>query len=218
MVSSNRGIRTIRWASAAVLTVSVAGAVTGCNGNSGSGADKTPSADASATVQPSADASATVQPSTHAPAAAQPSGSRPASAQEAITKFLKAVIKGQPKKACLVMAQPAQGSTPAQVGSPKRCNGNDATAQETLKNLTSMGKAFRPKSLTGDPQVHVAAIPPKGGTVVVPASDITINGQHLDDVILSHSTGVSKGQLDVKVESSRIQGSWWVTNLDFNIG
>ncbi|MGW2639034.1 hypothetical protein [Streptomyces sp. NPDC001348] len=116
------------------------------------------------------------------------------------------------------MAQPADGSKPAQVGSAERCDSSDPTGREMQKSLTSMGESFRPKNLTGDPQVEVAEVPPTGDKVLVPADRITVDGQHLDDVVLSNSTGVSKGQVDVKVESSKIGDAWWVTDLEFHIG
>ncbi|MGP3922297.1 hypothetical protein [Streptomyces sp. 8N616] len=57
-----------------------------------------------------------------------------------------------------------------------------------------------------------------GDKAVVPAGKVTVDGQTLDKIILSHSTGVEPGELDVKIDATEIDDSWYVTNLEFNIG
>ncbi|EFL21654.1 hypothetical protein SSOG_01366 [Streptomyces himastatinicus ATCC 53653] len=79
-------------------------------------------------------------------------------------------------------------------------------------------KSFTPKQSTGDPKVEVAKTPATGDKVMVPADKITVDGQTLDKVMVSNSTGVKQGQLDMKVEASKIKDAWYMSNLDFNIG
>ncbi|MYT10643.1 MULTISPECIES: hypothetical protein [Streptomyces] len=66
--------------------------------------------------------------------------------------------------------------------------------------------------------MEVTQAPGTGGKVTVPAAKINVNGQALDKIVRAHSTGVTQDQLDINVESSRINDSWYVTNLDFNVG
>ncbi|MER7694637.1 hypothetical protein [Streptomyces sp. NPDC097610] len=208
-MSQNLCSRSIRWMAAGLLAASVVGGVTGCSSDSDSSADAKPVAEGTA-ASPKKEASKESE--------AQSSGARQASAQEAVATFVSAVVEDRWTDACLVMAQSEDGATPAQLGSPKLCNSNDPATREMQKNVSSMGKSFRPNNLTGASKVEVVEVPPTSNKVQVPADKIMVNGKPLDDVILSNSTGVSKEQLDVKVESVKIEGKWWVNNVEFNIG
>ncbi|MFF3940581.1 hypothetical protein [Streptomyces phaeofaciens] len=64
----------------------------------------------------------------------------------------------------------------------------------------------------------VTETPAVGGEVAVPAGKITIDGRPLDKVILSHSTGIEAGRLDVKLHATQIENLWYISNLDFNVG
>ncbi|MCF3132639.1 hypothetical protein [Streptomyces olivochromogenes] len=192
---------TVRWIAGVALVVTVAG-VTGCSKDKDSGADKAPTVSKSTASQPTT-------------AAPKP---RQSTAEEAVASWVTAVIEGRPKQACVVMAEPATASSPAQVGTPTRCNSNTPEMRQMQQNLGRFRKAFTPKQPTNNPKVEVAHVPETGGKAVVPADKITIDGQTLEKVILSNSTGIKQGQLDVKVESAKIKGAWYVTNLDFNVG
>lgn len=152
-------------------------------------------------------------------ASSPPSGGTPHStAREAVASWVGAVVKGQPKKACLVMAQPATGSAPAQVGNPKRCNSNEADAVKMRDGIGRFREAFTPKPPSSDPKVQVAQVPATGGKAVVPAEKVTIDGKRLDKIIVANSTGVKEGQVDVKFKAAEIQNAWYVTDFDFNFG
>ncbi|MFF2652709.1 hypothetical protein [Streptomyces sp. NPDC058045] len=90
--------------------------------------------------------------------------------------------------------------------------------RQTRKQLRTFRPVFTPKQSTNDPKVEVAHVPETNGKVVVPADKITIDGQTLEQVILSDSTGVEQGQVDVKTESTKIDDAWYVTDLGFHIG
>jgi hypothetical protein len=140
------------------------------------------------------------------------------SAENAVSGWVAALIKGDVEEACLLMAEPADGSRPAQVGSDKTC-GDDAPERKRMEaTLGQFKKSFTPDPPSADPKVKVTQALGTGDKVTVPAARINVDGQALDKIVLSHSTGVTQDQLDIKVESSRIKGSWYVTNLDFNVG
>ncbi|MGW3291629.1 hypothetical protein ACWDR3_44100 [Streptomyces sp. NPDC001002] len=146
------------------------------------------------------------------------SGVDRSSAEKAVTGWVAAIIKGDVEEACLLMAEPADGSRPAQVGSTKTC-GDGAPERERMKaTLGQFKESFTPDPPSNDPKVEVTQDLGTGDKVTVPAAKINVDGQALDKIVLSHSTGVTQDQLDIKVESSRIEGSWYVTNLDFNVG
>ena len=195
-------------AGAAVAAVVV---LAGCSSDSEPAADKKPSASDS----PAADAD---KPDDQASASAQAPDVDRTTAEKAVATWVTAVIKGQPEQACLVMAEPATDSAPAQVGSAEKCGEDAPERKEMEKNLGQFRESFTPQPPTDDPKVEVTQAPATGDQVEIPADKITVDGQTLEKIVLSHSTGVEEGQLDIKVQSSKIEDAWYVTNLDFNIG
>ncbi|MGY1439928.1 hypothetical protein [Streptomyces reniochalinae] len=201
--------RPVGWIAGAALAAMVLG-VTGCSSDSDSG-EKKPAADSSSADRPTEgkkDDSSTPPPS----------NTRQSSAEGAVAAWVTAIVKGQPKKACLVMAEPASGSSPAQVGSPSRCDSDDPKVRKMRENLGRFRASFSPKPPPSDPQVEVAKTPATGGKAVVPADKVTIDGKPLDKVILSNSSGVKAGQLDVKMTSSKIDDAWYVTDFALDLG
>ncbi|WP_055558144.1 hypothetical protein [Streptomyces sp. NBRC 110028] len=207
-MSESHSNRTVGWIAAVAVVAAVVG-VTGCSKEAESGSGEKPAANSSTAAGPEKG---------EGEASSQPSATRQDTAEAAVATWVTAVIKGQPKQACLVMADPAKGSSPAQVGTPSRCDGNAPEVRKMRENVGKLRTSFTPKQSTGDPKVDVARVPATGDKAVVPADKVTVDGQALDKVILSNSTGLKPGQLDVKVESTKIKGAWYVTNLDFNIG
>lgn len=185
-------------------------ALGGCSSDSDSGSDKKSSASGSpaAEKKPDSDASA----SSPASAADQ------STAEGAVAAWVAAVIKQQPKEACLVMAEPADGSTPAKVGSEETCGDGATDRKQIDATVEQLGESFTPEPPPADPKVEVAEVPATGDTVEFPADKISVDGQTLDKIVLSHSTGVTADQLNIKIQSSRIEDSWYVTNLDLDIG
>ncbi|WP_039936758.1 hypothetical protein [Streptomyces himastatinicus] len=201
--------KTVRWIAGAAVVAAVVG-VTGCSkkAESDSGVKKKPASSSSgAGAKKGAGA-----------ADSQPSKPRQATAEEAVASWVTAVVKNKPKEGCLVMGVPAHGSTPAKVGSPERCDSDAPDIRQMHKSVKMYHKSFTPKQSTGDPKVEVAKTPATGDKVMVPADKITVDGQTLDKVMVSNSTGVKQGQLDMKVEASKIKDAWYMSNLDFNIG
>jgi len=196
------------WAVGATLVATVAG-VTGCSNDPESAAAEKPTASNSTTSNSSASSS---------PAGESPSATRQSTAEEAVAGWVTAVVKGKPKQACLVMAEPATASSPARVGTPSTCNSDTPEARQIQENIGKFRTSFTPKPPTSNPKVEVTQVPATGDKTVIAADKVTIDGQTLDKVILSNSTGVEPGQLDVKVESTKIDNAWYVTNLDFDIG
>ncbi|MFI1176785.1 hypothetical protein [Streptomyces melanogenes] len=197
MVPESYSKKTVGWIAGATLAATVVG-VTACSRGTNSAAENKPTTGTSATGAPSI---------------------RQSTPEEAVATWVTAVIKGQPNQACLVMAQPATGSSPAQVGTPSMCDGNTSEAREMRDKLGRFRTSFTPKPPpTSDPKVEVAQVPVTGDKAVVPADKVTIDGQTLDQVILPNSTGLQPGQLHVKTESAKIDNAWYVTAFDLNVG
>lgn len=203
--------RTVSRVTGAIVVAAVLG-VTGCSDDSDSDADKKPAA------SKSSESEAEPEPDKTEEEGSNPSDVPQGTPEEAVETWVSAVIEKQPAKACLVMAEPAKGSTPAEVGSPELCNGKSAKGREMQESIGRFRESFTPKGSTGKPTVEVAPPTVNGDKAVIPADKITVDGQTLDKVILSNSTGLKPGDLDVKFETTKIKDVWYVTNMDFNIG
>jgi len=211
MVSDSNGSRAVGWLAGVVLVAGCAG-VTGCSNGEGSTAEhKNSGAEHKSS---SAEKTPTAKSSPSSPRSA----TRRSSAEGAVAAWVTAVVKDRPREACLVMADPAEDSAAARVGTPATCNRNTPKGRQMLDSIGRFHASFTPKHATGDPKVRVAEVQATGDEAVVPADKVVVDGQTLDKVILSNSTGLEPGQLDVKMESTRIKGAWYVTNLDFNVG
>ncbi|MFE1797319.1 MULTISPECIES: hypothetical protein [unclassified Streptomyces] len=203
--------RTRRIGSIAGATLAAVVALGGCSSDSDSDSKKKSTASAS----PAADEK---KPDSDASASSPASAADQSTPEGAVAAWVTAVIKQQPKEACLVMAEPAKGSTPAKVGSEETC-GDDAPDRKQIDaTVEQLGESFTPEPPPADPKVEVAKAEATGDTVEYPADKITVDGQTLEKIVLSHSTGVTADQLNIKVQSGRIEDSWYVTNLDLDIG
>lgn len=206
--------RTVGWIAGGALAATIVG-VAGCSSESDSAADKKPTASSSAAADGEETEAGEKKDDS---AASEPSAGDQSTAEGAIAAWVTAVIKGQPKEACLLMGEPAAEGAPAQAGTPAKCNSDDPEVKQMQDNLGSFRESFTPEPPTDNPKVEVAKVAATGDKVMVPADKVTVDGQTLDKIILSHSTGLGAGQLDVNVESSKIEDAWNVTNLDFNVG
>ncbi|MGC5562352.1 hypothetical protein ACPYPG_05845 [Streptomyces sp. FR-108] len=203
--------RARRVSSIAGATLAAVVALGGCSGDT----DPSPEKKSTASGSPAADAK---KPDSDASASSPASAADQSTAEGAVAAWVAAVVKQQPEEACLVMAEPAKGSTPAKVGSAETCGEGAPDRKQIDATVKQLGESFTPKPPSADPKVEVAKAPAGGDTVEFPADKITVDGQTLEKIVLSHSTGVTADQLDIKVQSSRIEDSWYVTNLDFDIG
>lgn len=192
----------VGWVAAGLLAA--AAGLTGCSGEDG------PKTDAKATVSSSA--------SPQSPSASAPASSSTAdrsSPEATVAAWVTAVIKGEVKQACLLMGE---AGPPPTTGSEETCADDSAQGRTVQKSIGAFQESFTPASGTENPSVEVAGAPADGDRASYSADEITIDGRTLEDVILSNSTGLDKGQLEVGIESSKLDGEWYVTDMAFDIG
>ncbi|WP_437086095.1 hypothetical protein [Streptomyces sp. enrichment culture] len=132
---------------------------------------------------------------------------------------MAAVVKGDTKEACLLMGEAATGSSPAQTGSEETCGTDSAQGKRIQDTVGQFKESFTPDPPTADPKVEATApADASAEKAVFPADRITIDGKTLEEIIISNSTGVGPGRLDVKIGTDKLDGTWYVTDMDFNIG
>lgn len=139
-----------------------------------------------------------------------------------LSAWLADVIDGDYASACLKMAiSPGSTATGAPVPiTPASCTktiplGDSTTSPETI--LQDMHAAFTPASMSGHASVKVAPISATGSTATVDATQISVNGTPLIQVIVANSTGVTAQNTEVDFSLTSLRGTWYVSdfNLDF---
>jgi hypothetical protein len=58
----------------------------------------------------------------------------------------------------------------------------------------------------------------KGASATTDGNDIRVDGTTLNELEVRHSTGVKSGQLDFSWDLLRVDGAWYVTNMNMNLG
>lgn len=139
--------------------------------------------------------------------------------------WLTNVIGGDYSQACMESTGMPTATQTSSTSAPSAAVCADPTkpiadGQSLESVLSKLRVVFTPKSATAGTPVNVQVTPvkPSGGSVTYDASDITVNGQKLDDIVVSHSTGVTAQQLDISFPLSEINGSWYVANFNMQIG
>jgi hypothetical protein len=140
---------------------------------------------------------------------AAPSGqdaASPGTPAGVLADWMHQVAAGDRSGACQEMRQPgltAQRSAAA-------CMSARGTTILTALHGNFVTDGIRP----GTP-ISITA-PATGTSVTISGRDIHLSGTTLDLLMAAHSTGVKPGQLAVSFGLSRIDGAWYVT--DMNIG
>lgn len=192
----------VGWVAAGLLAAAVG--LTGCSSEDGS------TTDAKATTSNSASPQA---PS--ASASASSSTADRSSPEATVAAWVTAVVKGEVEQACLLMGE--EGPPPT-TGSEETCADDSAQGKRIRKSIGAFQESFTPASGAENPSVEVTGAPADGDRARYSADEITIDGRTLEDVILSNSTGLEKGQLEVGIESSKLDDEWYVTDMAFDIG
>ncbi|WP_326952850.1 hypothetical protein [Amycolatopsis sp. NBC_01286] len=136
-------------------------------------------------------------------------------AEQALAQWIGAVVSGDFDQACSVMADAEQ--TPPKVFSPETCAGQDETMKSVRKVLDGLRTAFTPDNAANPPKVEVAGPAATGDSAKIAADKISVEGKTLDDIVLSHSTGVQPGQTNMTFSLQKLEEAWYVTNFDLKI-
>ncbi len=196
-----------------ICVMAAGSALVGCS------ADSTKAEDTKSTKSTKG-AKGTKGPASTASATPSPKGQSgdQSTAQGAVAKWVTAVVEDRPKEACLVMATPAGDGSPAKPGTEARCGGKGPEAQQIKAQIHRMHTSFTPDQPKNPPTVKVAEVPVTGKKATVDGEQITVDGRTLKAIVLSHSTGVEKDQVGIRIEAGVVEGRWYVTNLGLSVG
>ncbi|WP_210943952.1 hypothetical protein [Streptomyces sp. MK37H] len=131
---------------------------------------------------------------------------------------MTAVVEDRPKEACLVMATPATDGSPAKPITEAICGGKGPEAQQMAEQIHRMRTSFTPDQPKNPPTVKVAEVPVADKKATVDGEQVTVDGQTLKAIVLSHSTGVEEDEVGVRIGAAVVAGRWYVTDLGLSVG
>lgn len=193
-----------------ICVMAAGSALVGCSADSTKTEDTKGTKATKSTKGPASTASATPSPKGQ-------SGDQ-STAQGAVAAWVTAVVEDRPKEACLVMATPAGDGSPAKPGTEARCGGKGPEAQRMKEQIHRMHTSFTPDQPKSPPTVKVAEVPVTDKKATVDGDQVTVDGRTLKAIVLSHSTGVEKDQIGIRIEAGVVEGRWYVTNLGLSVG
>jgi hypothetical protein len=126
---------------------------------------------------------------------------------EALADFIHQVAAGHRSASCQDMAAPTQSSYLAACMSAAAKNSFNALHGNFVIDGIKPGTAIR---VTGP---HVT-----GTHATISASDIHVAGTTLLMLMVKHSTGIKPGQFSLSFGLSRVDGAWYVTTMNMNVG
>jgi hypothetical protein len=194
--------------SVGMCLLAAAPVVAGCSGTA-EGTDPSGSPAAVRSSQPAASQSPSGGPS-NGKGGGQPD------AKAAVSKWVAAIVANHLKKACMVMAIRSTNGSPPKPNTPQMCG--DSSAHQMQDKLRKLQKSFTPAHPQKPPQVEVADGKASGGSVTVSGDQITVDGQSLKAIVLSHSTGVNESDFDINVKAGNIGSKWYVTDFRISVG
>lgn len=185
------------------VTIMAAALTVACSAKS----SNAPAAQSIPTTSASSTAGTTSAPAADATAKAS-------TAEQALARWVGAVVSGDFVQACSVMAD--AGQTPPKTFSPEACAGQDKTMKSMRKVIDGLRTAFTPDNAANPPKVEVAGPAATGDSAKIAAEKISVEGKKLDDIVLSHSTGVKPGQTNITFGLQKVEEAWYVTKFDLD--
>ena len=167
-----------------------------------------------------ATASATPGSSIHAVSPAAPSGSDSPAGQDqgtaaaglrtpgaALAQWMHRVAAGHRRAACQDMAQPGLSAQRSMAA----CMSAAGTGTFGSLHSALVTDGVEPSS-TIRATAHI-----KGTSATVDANDIRVSGTTLMSLMMAHGTGVKPGEVSMSFDLSRIDGAWYVTDMNLQL-
>ncbi|MDT0320087.1 hypothetical protein [Streptomyces millisiae] len=197
------------------LAVAAALTVTACSEESGESADTTSEATESQQAEESEESTEVDESAADASGEAQGGGQ--AAAGDAVAVWITAIVEDRPVDACLAMGTPgADGALAANTA--EMCEGEGPQAEQARQSVSALRESFAPENPGQPLAVEVAEGTESAGTVTFDGEQVTVDGQTLQDIVVSNSTGVEPGQIGIGIDASEIEGLWYVTDMSLSFG
>jgi hypothetical protein len=113
------------------------------------------------------------------------------------------------------MGTPGSDGQPVKPNPAAMCRPKSPTGQAVKKKIHSLHTAFTPKDAKNPTTVKGAKGSVPGKTASFTGDQVTIDGQTLTSVVLSHSSMGDKVRLKYEIRAAAADGRWYVTDMRF---
>jgi hypothetical protein len=192
------------WALASLAAGAAACCVSACSSGTAAGTASGPAAQGQATAARAPQSAATVAtPVTQGSAAAVDRTSPGA----VLADWMHQVVRGDYTAACQDMRQPGLSASRSQT---------ECVSSQGRVALNALHANFTTDGIR--PATPISAVAHVTGTsATVGGGDVNVAGKTLNSLIIAHSTGVNGKNFDIGFDLTRMDGKWYVTNMNMNV-
>jgi hypothetical protein len=166
-------------------------------------------ASTAATTATTAATTATAAAKASSPAAS--TADRHGTPKAVLADWLHQIVVGDYKAACADMADTSQKATPG----PRATAA--CAASKAVTTLTALHGNFTADGLKAATPISVSSAQVAGTKATVSGTEVSASGTTLSSLIIAHSTGVTAKSFALSFLLSKVDGGWYVTDLDMNI-
>jgi hypothetical protein len=126
----------------------------------------------------------------------------------ALADWLHQIVVGDYKAACADMSQTATPGPRAAAA---------CAAPKAVTTLTALHGNFTVDGLRAATPISVTSAQVTGAKATVSGTEVRASGTTLNSLMIAHSTGVTPKSFAISFKLAKVDGGWYVTDLDMNI-
>ena len=199
-----------------IAAVAVGCCASACSGGTTATASSSPSSPAgagsSAPAVASQPASTAAVASASGTPAAQDQGTAAAGHSTpgaALADWMHQVAAGNRSAACHDMREPGYSAEKGQ----SLCMSSAAAASFNGMHTNFVTDGIKPST-----PISVTGAQVNGTQATISGNQVHLSGTTLDSLMVAHSTGVKPGQFDMSFKLSKVDGAWYVGDVNMNMG
>jgi hypothetical protein len=128
-----------------------------------------------------------------------------------LADWLHQVVAGDYKAACADMADPTGKAAPG----PRAAAA--CAASKAVTTLSALHDNFTVDGLKAATPISVASAQVTGTKATVSGTQVNASGKTLTSLMIAHSTGATAKSFGISFKLSKVDGGWYVTDLNMDI-
>jgi hypothetical protein len=128
-----------------------------------------------------------------------------------LADWLHQIVVGDYKAACADMADTSEKAAPGPSATAA------CAASKAVTTLTALHGNFTADGLKAATPISVSSAQVAGAKATVSGTEVSASGTTLSSLMIAHSTGVTAKSFALSFKLSKVDGGWYVTDLDMNI-
>jgi hypothetical protein len=128
-----------------------------------------------------------------------------------LADWLHQIVVGDYKAACADMTNTSEKAAPGPSATAA------CAASKAVTTLTALHGNFTADGLKAATPISVSSAQIAGAKATVSGTEVSASGTTLSSLMIAHSTGVTAKSFALSFKLSKVDGGWYVTDLDMNI-